>query len=157
MFVLYNGILGMVTPPVALAAFAAATIAESDQWKTGWIATRMSWCAYFTPFMFAYSPELILQGDWPSIAIRLAISVLGIFMGTLAVVGYFRVEVPWPNRVAYGVTALTLLAQPTMFQGAIWLNVVGVVGAAAAITCEILRSRPKGKLMPEGHGSGTVR
>src|SRR5262249_37850591 len=61
MFVLFNGILGMVTPPVALAAFAAATIAQSDQWKTGWIATRMSWCAYFLPFLFAYSPELIMQ------------------------------------------------------------------------------------------------
>ena len=62
MFVLFQGILGMVTPPVALAAFAAATIAKADQWKSGWSATRMSWCAYLIPFMFAYSPALIMRG-----------------------------------------------------------------------------------------------
>ena len=64
MFVLFSGILGMVTPPVALAAFAAATIARSDQWRTGWTSTRLSWCAYFIPFMFAYSAPLLMQGDW---------------------------------------------------------------------------------------------
>ena len=79
MFVMFNGILGMVTPPVALAAFAAATIAESDQWKTGWSATRMSWCAYFTPFLFAYSPELIMQGDPLAIVVRLALSLAAEF------------------------------------------------------------------------------
>ena len=63
LFVLFQGILGMVTPPVALAAFAAATIARSDQWRTGWTSTRMSWCAYFIPFLFAYSPALIMRGD----------------------------------------------------------------------------------------------
>src|SRR5205085_10530574 len=94
MFVLFNGILGMVTPPVALAAFAAATIAESDQWKTGWAATRMSWCAYFTPFMFAYSPELIMQGDPFAIALRLAVCLTGILMGTIAVVGYLQARIP---------------------------------------------------------------
>ena len=62
LFVLFQGILGMVTPPVALAAFAAATIAKADQWKSGWSATRMSWCAYLIPFMFAYSPALIMRG-----------------------------------------------------------------------------------------------
>src|SRR5258707_36517 len=106
MFVLFNGILGMVTPPVALAAFAAATIAEADQWKTGWVATRMSWCAYFIPFMFAYSPELIMQGSVFAIVARLALCILGIFMGTIAVVGYFQAKGPWGFRVAHAGIAL---------------------------------------------------
>jgi TRAP-type uncharacterized transport system fused permease subunit len=148
MFVLHNGILGMVTPPVALAAFAAATIAESDQWKTGWIATRMSWCAYFTPFLFAYSPELIMQGDVLSIIIRLADALLGILMGTIAVVGYFRTAVPIRYRVLYALIALTLLAQPRMFDGAIWLNVIGAVAAIAAIAFEIVRSRQAARVQP---------
>jgi TRAP transporter 4TM/12TM fusion protein len=150
MFVLFNGILGMVTPPVALAAFAAATIAESDQWKTGWAATRMSWCAYFTPFMFAYSPELIMQGDPFSIALRLAICLLGILMGTIAVVGYFVARVPWSFRIAYGVIALMLLAQPKMFAGAVWLNVAGFAAAVFAIAWEILRGRNRAKLVARG-------
>ncbi len=150
MFVLFNGILGMVTPPVALAAFAAATIAKSDQWKTGWSATRMSWCAYFIPFMFAYTPQLVLRGDPLAIVLSLAVALLGVFIGTVAVVGHLVVKVPWPYRVAYAVIALTLLAQPAMFQGAVWLNVVGVVAAAAAITREVWRGRAHVKLSPSG-------
>ncbi len=94
LFVLFQGILGMVTPPVALAAFAAATIAQSDQWKTGWTATRMSWCAYFIPFLFAYSPALILRGEPLTIIAALALAMLGIFVGTMAVVGYYRRTIP---------------------------------------------------------------
>lgn len=141
MFVLFNGILGMVTPPVALAAFAAATIAESDQWKTGWAATRMSWCAYFTPFMFAYSPELIMQGDPFAIALRLAICLTGILMGTIAVVGYFQTRISIPFRIVYAGVALLLLVQPRMFEGAIWVNAAGIVLALAAIAYEVMRGR----------------
>src|SRR5262249_40140100 len=96
MVVLFNGLLGMVTPPVALSAFAAATIARSDQWRTGWTATRMSWCAYFIPFMFAYSPLLIMNGAPLDVVVRLLVTLLGIFMGTLAVVGFFLARVPIP-------------------------------------------------------------
>jgi TRAP transporter 4TM/12TM fusion protein len=146
MFVLFNGILGMVTPPVALAAFAAATIAQSDQWKTGWTATRMSWCAYFIPFMFAYSPLLIMQGDVLSILLALALVLLGIFMGTVAVVGYFQVRVPVIYRIAYGVIALMLLAQPNMFAAAIWVNGLGALAACAGIGREIMRGRAQARL-----------
>jgi TRAP transporter 4TM/12TM fusion protein len=139
MFVLFNGILGMVTPPVALAAFAAATIAQSDQWKTGWTATRLSWCAYFIPFMFAYSPELVMNGAPVDVILRLALTLLGIFMGTLAVIGYFQTSVPVANRIAYAVIALMLLVQSSMFAGAVWVNIAGVCAAAAAIAREWLR------------------
>jgi TRAP transporter 4TM/12TM fusion protein len=141
MFVLFQGILGMVTPPVALAAFAAATIARSDQWMTGWTATRMSWCAYFIPFLFAYSPQLIMRGDPLLIIAALATTLLGIFMGTIAVVGYLQARIPWTNRAVYAVIALLLLAQPAMFAEAIYLNLIGVVGAALAIAREVLRGR----------------
>jgi TRAP transporter 4TM/12TM fusion protein len=148
MFVLFNGILGMVTPPVALAAFAAATIARSDQWRTGWTAMRISWSAYFIPFLFAYSPLLIMRGDPLSIVLAVLVSLLGIFMGTIAVVGYFQARVPIPYRIAYGVIALLLLAQPAMFSGALWPNIIGVLGAGAAIAREIWRGRLQAKLAP---------
>ena len=62
MFVMYFGMMSMVTPPVALAAFAAANIAQSDHWKTGWTATRVGWCSYIIPFLFALSPTLLMEG-----------------------------------------------------------------------------------------------
>jgi TRAP transporter 4TM/12TM fusion protein len=141
MFVMFNGMLGMVTPPVALAAFAAATIAQCDQWRTGWTAMRLSWCAYFIPFLFAYSPELVLNGTPLMIVLRLGIALLAIFMGTLAVVGYFKAPVPLALRIFYGIAALMLLAQPAMFDAAIWFNAVGVIIAVAAIAREILQGR----------------
>lgn len=156
MFVLFNGILGMVTPPVALAAFAAATIAKSDQWKTGWSATRLSWCSYFIPFMFAYTPALVMAAAPTSIALSLSVALLGVFMGTLAVVGYFTANVPAPYRIAYAIIALTLLIQPAMFPGAIWVNVFGVIAAAAAIAREIVRGRAQPRRAPQPQAGGTA-
>jgi len=153
MFVLFNGILGMVTPPVALAAFAAATIAESDQWKTGWSATRMSWCAYFTPFLFAYSPELIMQGDPLAIVVRLVLSLGGILMGTIAVVGFFRTAVPFLHRIGYALIALLLLVQPKMFAAAWACNVVGALAACAVVGYEALRARAQPQPKAEAAGS----
>jgi TRAP transporter 4TM/12TM fusion protein len=146
MFVLFNGILGMVTPPVALAAFAAATIARSDQWLTGWTATRLSWCAYFIPFMFVYSAPLVMHGSWFAVGLNTATVLLGIFMGTIAVVGYLFSVVPLPYRIGYGAIALLLMVQPAMFTAAVWLNVVGVAAAAVAIAREVVRSRATPKL-----------
>jgi TRAP-type uncharacterized transport system fused permease subunit len=141
MFVLFSGILGMVTPPVALAAFAAATIAQADQWKAGWTSMRLSWCSYFIPFMFVYSPLLIMRGEPLAILLAVALAILGILMGTMAVVGFFAARIPVPYRVAYAAVALMLLAQPAMFDGAQYLNLAGVVLAAAAIAREVLRGR----------------
>ena len=141
MFVLFSGILGMVTPPVALAAFAGATIAQSDQWKTGWVATRLSWCAYLIPFMFAYSPQLVMNGTPLDVVLRLAVTLAGILAGTVAVVGFLKTRVTLASRILFAVIAVMLLAQPTMFDGAVWLNIAGALAGAAAIGWEMMRTR----------------
>jgi TRAP transporter 4TM/12TM fusion protein len=141
LFVLFNGILGMVTPPVALAAFAAATIARSDQWQTGWTAMRIGWCAYFLPFMFVYTPALIMNDSPLLVVLHLALSLLGIFMGTVAVVGYCTGPVSWPFRIVYALIGLALLAQPRMFDGAWYVIGVGAVAGVAAIAWEWMRGR----------------
>jgi len=141
MFVLFNGILGMVTPPVALAAFAAATIARSDQWRTGWTAMRLSWSAYFIPFMFAYSAPLLMDGSWTAIIAALADALLGIFLGTLAVVGFFTVRIPPLFRVIYAVLAALVLLPAVAFGGS---NTVGLAASAiglGVIGYEIMRGR----------------
>jgi TRAP transporter 4TM/12TM fusion protein len=141
LFVLFNGILGMVTPPVALAAFAAATIAKSDQWKTGWTAMRIGWCAYFLPFMFVYTPALVMNAGPAMVVLHVALSLLGIFMATIAVVGYCFAPVPWTYRVPYGAIGLSLLVQPTMFDGAWWVIGIGAVLALLAVGRELMRGR----------------
>jgi TRAP transporter 4TM/12TM fusion protein len=133
LFVLFNGILGMVTPPVALAAFAAAAIARSDQWQTGWTAMRIGWCAYFLPFMFVYTPALIMNDGPLLVVLHLALSLLGIFIGTVAVVGYCVGPVSWPFRIAYALIGLSLLVQPRMFDGAWYVIGTGAVLAVLAV------------------------
>jgi TRAP-type uncharacterized transport system fused permease subunit len=143
LFVLFNGILGMVTPPVALAAFAAATIARSDQWQTGWTAMRIGWCAYFLPFMFVYTPALVMNDGPLLVVLHVLLSLLGIFMGTLGVVGYCFGRVPWPFRIAYALIGLSLLVQPRMFDGAWYVIGAGALLAIAAIGREWLVARAR--------------
>ena len=154
MYVLFHGILSMLTPPVALAAFAAAAIAKADQWKTGWTASRMGWAAYFIPFFFAYSPLFIMRGPAHHIVAALAVATLGIIMGSIAVVGYARRPVAPGWRLAYGVIAFMLLVPANSFAAGLWINATGVVLALLALWRELakkpLPAAPTGGRRPLG-------
>ena len=63
MFVFYFGIMADLTPPVALAAFAAASIAKASPMKIGWKATHIAIAGFVIPYMAVYDPALMLQGD----------------------------------------------------------------------------------------------
>jgi TRAP-type uncharacterized transport system fused permease subunit len=116
----------------------------------------MSWCCYLIPFLFAYTPALVMNADPVSVVLSLTIVLLGILMGTIGVVGFFTTHVPIAYRLAYGAIALMLLAQPAMFDGAVWLNVVGVALAAAALAREVLRGRAQPKLSPSPSSSSAL-
>lgn len=78
-FVFYFGIMADVTPPVCLAAFTGAGIAGADPNKTGFTATKLSIAAYLLPYMFVYSPQLLLQNvNFSSLIILLLTSIIGI-------------------------------------------------------------------------------
>lgn len=84
LFILYFGMMSMITPPIAIAAFAAAGLAKADPMKTGWEAMRFGWLAYVIPFVFVVSPGILMRGDWVSIGL----AVVGVWFGSVAVVGY---------------------------------------------------------------------
>src|SRR5688500_1554930 len=98
MFLLYFGILSMVTPPVALAAFAAANTGGADLDATGWRATRIGWAAYLVPFLFVLSPPLLMEGAFLQIAGATVLAALGIWLGSVGVVGYFNALVAPAKR-----------------------------------------------------------
>ena len=133
MLVLYFGMMSMVTPPVALAAFAAANIAGCDPWKTGWTAVRVGWCAYLVPFLFALSPALLLYGSWVDVTASAVTATVGVFMGTVAAVGYMRDKVAPPGRLLFAACGLMLLIPTDMFEGAPMVNLVGVVASAILV------------------------
>ncbi len=88
MFVFYYGMLAMITPPIALAAFAAASIAEAPQLKTAVQAFRFGWIAYFLPFLFIYKPGLLLMGTPVEIVYVLISSIVAIVLVVGGIVGH---------------------------------------------------------------------
>jgi TRAP-type uncharacterized transport system fused permease subunit len=133
--------MSMVTPPVALSAFAAANIAGADVDKTGWTATRIGWAAYIVPFLFALSPSLLMRGDPLGIAWAVATAALGLWLGTIGVVGYFyRPIVGW-MRAAFIAAGVLTLIPADMFPGAILTDVVGIALGAALLAREFYDRR----------------
>ena len=81
LFVFYAALAAMITPPVALAAYAAASIAKSNYWTTGWLAAALGMPKYLVPFAFIFRPQLLMRGSALEI---LAVSMLT-FIGLAAV------------------------------------------------------------------------
>jgi TRAP-type uncharacterized transport system fused permease subunit len=137
MFLLYFGIMSMVTPPVALSAFAAANIAGADVDKTGWTATRIGWAAYIVPFLFVLSPSLLMQGHPLVIAWAVLTAAIGIWLGTLGVVGFFYAPIPALRRGLFIAAGVLTLIPADMFPGAIYTDVVGLALGGALIAREL--------------------
>ncbi len=143
MFLLYFGIMSMVTPPVALSAFAAANIAGADVDKTGWTATRIGWAAYIVPFLFVLSPSLLMHGAPLAIGWAVLTAAIGIWLGTIGVVGYFYAPVAWGWRVLFLVAGVLTLIPADMFRGAVFTDVIGLALGAVLIARELrLRRAP---------------
>jgi TRAP transporter 4TM/12TM fusion protein len=87
-FVLYWGVLSFITPPVALAAFAAAGIAGADPMKTGYKAMQLGVITYFIPFFFVYNPALLAQGPLGSVMFYFLTAVIGVYLISAGLEGY---------------------------------------------------------------------
>jgi TRAP transporter 4TM/12TM fusion protein len=88
LFILYWGMVSFITPPVALAAFAAAPIARVSQWAIGWQSMRLGTIIYVVPFLFVYNPELLLKGRAVDVVLTIATSFIGVFFLASCLQGY---------------------------------------------------------------------
>lgn len=134
LFILYLGMMSMVTPPVAIAAFFAASLAGSEPMRTGFTAMRFSWPAYVVPFLFVFSPSLLLMGDsLLQMAIAIATAIVGVWLASAGMVGYsFRV-IGWGERIALIAAGFALLVPPDLARWAMWVNLAGVAAAVALL------------------------
>jgi TRAP transporter 4TM/12TM fusion protein len=110
MFAFYFAILSAITPPVALAVYAAAGLAKSDLWKTGWAAVKIGAAGFVVPFMFVYEPALLMIGDWPLIVWRFILSCVGIAVLAAGLHGFLLRAMPYWERAIAIVGALLLVA-----------------------------------------------
>jgi TRAP transporter 4TM/12TM fusion protein len=143
MFVLYVGMLSMITPPVALAAYAAANISKAGPMETGWAAVRIGWVKFALPFMFVLAPTLLMIGTPASIVYDTFTAFIGVYYVTVGIVGYFQREIGLPLRV------VTILAGAAAFLPDATIGIVmpgfvsamGVLIGAAVLAVEYLSRR----------------
>lgn len=88
MFIFYWGMLSFITPPVALGAFAAASIAKTPPMATGFEAMKLGSVIYFIPFFFVFEPALVLSGPWQDTVVAVILAVIGIGLFSGAMQGY---------------------------------------------------------------------
>ncbi|HBV56456.1 MAG TPA: C4-dicarboxylate ABC transporter permease, partial [Rhodobacteraceae bacterium] len=141
LYVLYFGMMSMITPPIAMAAFAAASIAKASAMATGWAAMRFGWSAYVIPVLFVFSPTLILIGDPWEIALAVATAVVGVWLVSAAIAGYFSGQLDPLARVFFAVFGLLALMPAGMFAGAIYSDVIGLIGGALMMWNDMRRNR----------------
>lgn len=109
LFVFYFGILSCITPPVALASFAAAGVAKDAPMPLGFAAWKIGLSGYILPFMFIFNQELLFQGSAISIVKATITGLIGIFALSCALEGHFRARLNLVSRVLLGGAAICLI------------------------------------------------
>jgi TRAP transporter 4TM/12TM fusion protein len=141
LFILYFGCLSMITPPVAIGAYAAAHLAGANPIKTGFEAVRFGWLVFLVPFLFVFSGTLLMNGSPTMIAIDFAAAVIGVGFGAAGVMGYSVRHLTPIDRVVYLAAGLFLLLPIGAFGIGRWINLVGVALAVAIVVREKLLRR----------------
>ena len=128
-FVFYFGIVADITPPVALAAYAGAAIAKAKPMQTGITATRLAIGAFIIPFVFAYSPSLLLIDTvWYEVILLSVTAAIGIFGVAAALSGYLYRGLNLPERVLTAAGGLMLII-PGVVTDLCGIALVGLVFA----------------------------
>ena len=145
LFALYFGMLSMITPPVAIAAFAAATVAESDPMKTATAAVRFGWSAYVVPFMFVVAPELMMQGPVWLVAQTAATAIAGVWTASAGIAGYFTRPPDPVRRILFAAAGIAMMIPAGAVADGVWTDVFGAAAAAALIGGERLAAHRQGR------------
>jgi len=109
LFIFYFGALSNVTPPVSLAAFAAAGIADSPPMRTAATAMGLAAAGFLVPFAFVYGPGLLLVGSVGAIALAVVTGLAGVVALAAAVVGWLRGPLGWIDRAVLAAAAVALV------------------------------------------------
>lgn len=126
LFIFYLGMMSMVTPPIGIGAFFAAAIAKASPMATAWESMRFGWTAYIVPFLFVFSPALLLIGDPMEIAIAVTTAVLGVYAISAAFVGWFHGPAGQGRRALIGFAGVALLLPPGIGEAhTLWINAAG--------------------------------
>jgi TRAP-type uncharacterized transport system fused permease subunit len=132
MFAFYFSCLSAVTPPVALAVYAAASIGGAGLWASGVQAVKFAAAGFIVPFFFVYNPALLFQGPWPEVRGAVLTGTVGVIALAASLEGYFLRTATWFERVIFFAAAM-LLIDPNVVT-----DVIGLVLLAAVLLLQRL-------------------
>ena len=141
MFVLYFGLMSMITPPVAIAAFAAASLSGARPMETGATAVRLGWIAYVIPFVFVLSPALIGQGTALEIVSAAATAMIGVWIASCGLIGFMFGRLGIAERLLTFAAGILLLLPAHAIPYGLWLNVAGLALGALIVGKDYLARR----------------
>ncbi len=123
LFILYFGVLADDTPPVGLAAYAAAAVANSDPVKTGLLGFKFDLAAFILPFIFVYSPMmLMIDVNWYHLIWIIITAVIGMYAWSCGIQNFFFTRTAWWERVALlGFAVLATVPN-------VWMDLIGLGG-----------------------------
>ena len=142
MFVFYFGIVADITPPVALAAYAGSAIAKSNPMKTGVTATRLAITAFIVPYIFAFSPEMLIIGSdkpWYEIVLLVITALCGIFIVSAGMEGYLLRPMPWWQRI------IALAGGLCMIIPGIVTDIAGIALIAVVVVIQLIANKKTAK------------
>ena len=159
LFVMYWGMVSFITPPVALATFAAAPLAGVSAMRIGWQSMRLGTAIYIVPFCFVLNPALLLKGDAATVALSVSLAFAGIVVLGAALQGYVLGIGRVPNHV-FGMAARALLVagglmltMPSPRLTGLPFAANATIGAAMAVLglltiFALVRKTEKGRILP---------
>jgi len=141
MFVFYFGILSNITPPVALASYTAAGISGGSPSQVGWTGLRLTLTGFIIPYMFVYSPQLLLQNvQFPGIVITITTAFIGVFLLATSGESYLIVRMALHERALFFIAAFL-----TIFPG-LKSDLIGIGCVAIALSFHLLRAKKIGRI-----------
>ncbi len=150
LFVFYFAIISAITPPVAMAVYAAAGIGKTNLWATGLAAMRLGATGFIVPFMFVYGPSLLFVGSWFDIITTVISASIGVICLAAALHGWLTKPTVWWERILLGIAALCLI-KPGIYTDMVGYVVLGAVWASQKFL-EIARPPIEARGMAEARG-----
>lgn len=126
LFIFYFACLSPLTPPMAVAAYAAAAIGKANFWDVGWLSVKFALAGFMVPYMFVYGPAMVLKGASWEIALALISGLVGTFTLSAAVQGYFAGNLGHVLRGMLLIVSLLLLKPGWLTDAVGFIALVGV-------------------------------
>ncbi|RLG72579.1 MAG: hypothetical protein DRO23_10215, partial [Thermoprotei archaeon] len=126
---LYFAVLSFITPPVAIAAYAASGISGSDPMRTGFIAWRLGLAGFIVPFIYIFDQSLLLMGAPSQIISTFARGIVGVVALAIAIEGYFKGTIGVIERAMYFISSIAILTPANLHVNALGLLLFAVLAS----------------------------